>query len=219
MREGSFTGIIPQHEIEEALARMGGFNLTTANTRTTTPTTKSTTPTTKTTPTTTQTTQTTTPKTTPTTTPTTPKITTPTTPKTSPTTPKPTPLTTPRPTPPPTRPAVEERPTMSPLDVQLDEPRCRKSYFYYNSKLQGGMSAGLFIDLGRTHVTTQCLKKCCDMETCDLVYLENGHCYAVDCLNAELCQPIEAFAVGKEIPSVYYVMRHGKVILDKCKNK
>jgi len=75
------------------------------------------------------------------------------------------------------------------------------------------MDAGLFIDLGKVHITTKCLKRCCEIDACDLVYLEGGRCYAVNCYNSELCQPVEAFAIGRDIPSVYYVTRNGKSIL------
>ncbi|KAK3699591.1 hypothetical protein QZH41_014303, partial [Actinostola sp. cb2023] len=219
MREGSFTGIIPEKEIEEALARMNGYKLTTAATSSTHPTTPTTTTTTTTTPT---TTTTTTPTTTTTTKPTTVSSTTP-----KPTTPQSTTLRPPttarlmnievgtptNPIAPTPHPSVHE-PTIPPLTVAVDEPRCQKSYFYYNSKLQGEMNAGLYIDLGHVHITTECLKRCCEIDACDLVYLSDDHCYAVDCFNAELCKPIEAFKTGKEIPSVYYVLRDGKTILD-----
>lgn len=80
------------------------------------------------------------------------------------------------------------------------------------------MSAGLFIDLGHVHVTTDCLKRCCQMESCDLIYLENDHCYAVDCFSGDVCQPVQLLNVNLDGPSLYYVMRNGKSILEKGKH-
>ena len=79
------------------------------------------------------------------------------------------------------------------------------------------MDAGLFIDLGRVKGTTSCLKFCCEIESCDLVFMKRDSCYAVDCFNSHLCEPVAAVPYRSDMPSVYYVTRSGKSILDESK--
>ena len=33
-----------------------------------------------------------------------------------------------------------------------------------------------------------CISSCCDRPDCDVAYLLNGHCYAVECSDGKLCQ-------------------------------
>ena len=99
-----------------------------------------------------------------------------------------------------------------------DEPNCEQGMFYFNSQLRGGMDAGLFIDLGRVKGTTSCLKFCCEIESCDLVFMKRDSCYAVDCFNSHLCEPVAAVPYTSDMPSVYYVTRNGKSILDESKS-
>ena len=98
-----------------------------------------------------------------------------------------------------------------------DEPNCQQGMFYFNSELRGGMDAGLFIDLGRVKGTTSCLKLCCEIDSCDLVFMRRDSCYAVDCFNSHLCEPVTAVPYRSDMPSVYYVTRSGKSILDESK--
>jgi len=79
------------------------------------------------------------------------------------------------------------------------------------------MDAGLFIDLGRVKGTSGCLKFCCEIESCDLVFMKRDSCYAVDCFNSHLCEPVAAVPYRSDMPSVYYVTRSGKSILDESK--
>ena len=79
------------------------------------------------------------------------------------------------------------------------------------------MDAGLFIDLGRVRGTTSCLKFCCEIDSCDLVYMTRDSCYAVDCFNNKLCEPVAAVPYSRSMTSVYYVTRNGKSILDESK--
>jgi hypothetical protein len=213
MREGSYNGLIPEKVIEEAMARLHGTKVTTTSStpipttlQTTLQTTTSTTSTTK-----------------------SPTVTSSTTASTK----APTIITAKPQTTKHLNDSVEaspkkvlqptnadpntpfRRPTIPPLTVAVNEPRCQESLFYYNSELKGGMNAGLFIDLGHVHVTTACLKRCCEIESCDLVFLARDHCYAVDCFNADLCEPVQALHVNQDGPSVYYVRRDGKSILEK----
>ena len=80
------------------------------------------------------------------------------------------------------------------------------------------MNAGLFIDLGRVKGSAGCLKVCCEIDSCDLVYWTRDRCYAVDCFNSELCEPVAATVLNEsDKPSIYYVSRNGKSVLDEGK--
>lgn len=96
-----------------------------------------------------------------------------------------------------------------------DEPNCQQGMFYDSSELRGGMDAGLFIDLGRVKGSTSCLKFCCEIESCDLVFMTRDSCYAVDCYNNKLCEPVPADSYRSDMPSVHYVTRSGKSVLDE----
>ena len=89
--------------------------------------------------------------------------------------------------------------------------------FYFNSRLRGGMGAGMFIDLGNIHVTSECLKRCCELDSCDLVYMISNKCYAVNCFSSQQCEAVSAQPFADDAPSVYYVTRRGKSILDAGK--
>ena len=79
------------------------------------------------------------------------------------------------------------------------------------------MKAGLFINLGQVKGSTDCLKLCCEIESCDLVFMTRDSCYAVDCFNNELCEPVAAVHYRSDMPSVYYVTRGGRSVLDESK--
>ena len=79
------------------------------------------------------------------------------------------------------------------------------------------MNAGLFIDLGRVKGSTNCLKLCCEIESCDLVLTTRGSCYAVSCFDNMQCEPVAAVPYRSDMPSVYYVTRSGKSVLDASK--
>lgn len=79
------------------------------------------------------------------------------------------------------------------------------------------MNAGLFIDLGNVKGTTSCLKLCCEIGSCDLIFMARNRCYAVDCFNHKLCEPVAAVPYRSDMPSVHYVTRSGKSVLDESK--
>ncbi|XP_078381846.1 uncharacterized protein LOC144664603 isoform X2 [Oculina patagonica] len=209
LKEGSYDGLIPEEVIEDAKLLLQP-NATTTKMPSTAPTTLTTASTTPTTGSTTQRIPPTTPTTRPATTTTTTTTTKPTT-TSLPTSYKPTlqipPAASYR-----TKPDASNVPSTITLH---DEPNCQQGMFYFNSELRGGMDAGLFIDLGRVRGTTSCLKFCCEIESCDLVYMTRDSCYAVDCFNNKLCEPVAAVPYKRDMPSVYYVTRNGKSVLDE----
>lgn len=79
------------------------------------------------------------------------------------------------------------------------------------------MNAGLFIDLGKVRGSASCLKLCCEIASCNLVFMTRDRCYAVDCFNNEQCEPVPAVPYRDDMPSVYYVTRSGISILDQGK--
>ncbi|XP_068704874.1 uncharacterized protein [Montipora foliosa] len=107
----------------------------------------------------------------------------------------------------------------SPTITLQEEPNCQQGMFYFNSELRGGMNAGLFINLGKVKGSTSCLKLCCEIGSCDLVFMTRENCYAVDCFNNKLCEPVTAVPYRSDMPSVHYVTRSGKSVLDEKLHK
>lgn len=87
--------------------------------------------------------------------------------------------------------------------------------FYDSSELWGGMDVGLFLDLGWVKGLISCLKFCCEIELCDLVFMMCDSCYVVDCYNNKLCEFVLVDLYRSDMFSVYYVIRSGKLVLDE----
>ena len=107
--------------------------------------------------------------------------------------------------------------SVSPTITLHEEPNCQQGMVYFNSELRGRMNAGLFIDLGKVRGSASCLKLCCEIASCNLVFMTRDRCYAVDCFNNEQCEPVPAVPYRDDMPSVYYVTRSGISILDQGK--
>ncbi|CAH3168884.1 unnamed protein product [Pocillopora meandrina] len=55
-------------------------------------------------------------------------------------------------------------------------------------KLRPGTKASNFTALGRADDIHRCIGRCCARPSCDIAYLLNGKCFAVQCLDGVLCQ-------------------------------
>ena len=77
------------------------------------------------------------------------------------------------------------------------------------------MNSGLFIDMGPAASAVDCLEHCCRIDACDLAFLTRDRCYAVDCYSAELCEPVAAPDFVTDKPSLYYVTKNGKSIINQ----
>lgn len=55
-------------------------------------------------------------------------------------------------------------------------------------KLQAGSTATNFTDLGKAEDIHRCIGRCCARPSCDIAYLLNDKCFAVQCLDGVLCQ-------------------------------
>ncbi|XP_015756852.1 PREDICTED: uncharacterized protein LOC107336293, partial [Acropora digitifera] len=97
------------------------------------------------------------------------------------------------------------RPTVSldPVTNFVDSGICQKDKTFYNVRLKGGQSSGLFTERGLVSDNSQCTGLCCEDPSCDLAYTEGQRCYTVKCNNESTCQLIEANHLSVKTAMVY----------------
>ena len=105
------------------------------------------------------------------------------------------------------------------LDSKL---MCKNSQVFYNSTLRGGYKAGNFTDLGKVPNTSACVRLCCGDKNCDAAFMLEKNCYAVACLQEDLCTPVHAKKSGALIslnPRISYITsrtEEGKGNFNNC---
>ena len=78
---------------------------------------------------------------------------------------------------------------------QLSIPQpsaCLKSPISYNVTLRNGIRSGYFRDQGRVENMDECIRKCCDSDTCDVAFMLKQRCYLVTCYTKKGCQTVQA---------------------------
>ncbi|RMX60284.1 hypothetical protein pdam_00021442 [Pocillopora damicornis] len=86
--------------------------------------------------------------------------------------------------------------TLSNLPATNSKLMCKNSDIKYNSTLKGGIKAGNFTDLGKISEISTCIRMCCGRKDCDVALMLEANCYAVNCYNEDLCQPVLARKSG-----------------------
>ncbi|XP_065651395.1 uncharacterized protein LOC100209524 isoform X4 [Hydra vulgaris] len=101
--------------------------------------------------------------------------------------------------------AEEEKSTD--LDVS-EESACLNTEIVKNKTLKGGLKAGKFHPVGKKDMKS-CINVCCDRPDCDIAYLLNGHCYAIECSDVKLCQTTGEPATTKDSVQLAYMNKAG----------
>ena len=71
-------------------------------------------------------------------------------------------------------------------------------------KLKPGTTASNFTDMGKADDIHSCIGRCCPRPSCDIAYLLNEKCFAVQCLDGVLCQTsAEPAASGANVKLAY----------------
>ena len=70
-------------------------------------------------------------------------------------------------------------------------------------RLVGGLYSGIYRTIGHVHNMKACMNACCDEKECTVAYMERGVCYAMKCLDKELCKS----TIAGSNSSVGYVTR------------
>ena len=83
---------------------------------------------------------------------------------------------------------------------------CLKSPISYNVTLRNGIRSGYFRDQGRVENMSECIRQCCDFDTCDLAFMLKQRCYLVMCYTKTGCQAVKA-RQSLFRPRVAYVQR------------
>merc|ERR1712072_404843 len=64
---------------------------------------------------------------------------------------------------------------------------CKPSQVYENRAIVGGTSAGRFLHQADIHGVEGCVKRCCSVDTCNLVVVSKGACFLVTCKSVQSC--------------------------------
>ena len=109
-----------------------------------------------------------------------------------------------------TKSTVPSLPTQAP-DVEVS--RCTTGLVEYNQTLRGGLSSGLFHEVGRVNDIEGCSHHCCLSPICDLAFMVLNHCFLVTCSssNPHMCESTPALAT-KFNPMISRVSRRGSEV-------
>ena len=106
-----------------------------------------------------------------------------------------------------TKSTVPSLPTQAP---DLEVSSCSTGEVEYNQTLRGGLSSGLFHEVGKVNDIRSCSQHCCSSPICDLVFMVLHHCFLVTCSssNPHLCDSTPALATNFN-PMISRVLRGG----------
>ena len=92
---------------------------------------------------------------------------------------------------------------------------CTDSRISTDVKLRPGSKSSNFTDLGKADDIHRCISRCCIRPTCDIAYLLNDKCFAVQCLDGVLCQTNTEPAVAGANVQLAYMNREGNARREK----
>ena len=77
-------------------------------------------------------------------------------------------------------------------------PACTAGPPEFNQTLRGGLSSGLFHEVGHVTDVQTCAVRCCASPICDLAFMVLSHCFLVTCSNSNprLCDSVPALATN-----------------------
>ena len=93
----------------------------------------------------------------------------------------------------------------------LQQFGCTAFKVEYNKTLRGGLSSGLFHEVGKVNDIKTCARHCCKSAICDLAFMVLKHCFLVTCSssNTRLCESTPALATNFN-PIISRISRGGK---------
>ena len=93
----------------------------------------------------------------------------------------------------------------------LQQFGCTAFNVEYNRTLRGGLSSGLFHEVGKVNDIKTCTRHCCKSAICDLAFMILKHCFLVTCSssNTRLCESTPALATNFN-PIISRISRGGK---------
>ncbi|XP_074607782.1 uncharacterized protein LOC141860552 isoform X2 [Acropora palmata] len=81
---------------------------------------------------------------------------------------------------------------------------CSDSRISTDIKLRPGVFSNNFTNLGEANDIHRCISRCCIRPSCDIAYLLNNKCFAVQCLDGVMCQTnAEPAASGANVQLAY----------------
>ena len=94
-----------------------------------------------------------------------------------------------------TKSTVPPLPTQAPVQ---EDSSCKTDQVEYNQTLRGGLSSGLFHEVGKVNDMKSCSQHCCSSPICDLAFMVLHHCFLVTCSssNPRMCDSTPALATN-----------------------
>ena len=94
-----------------------------------------------------------------------------------------------------TKSTVPLLPTQAPIQ---EDSSCKTDEVEYNQTLRGGLSSGLFHEVGKVNDIKSCSQHCCSSPICDLAFMVLHHCFLVTCSssNPRMCDSTPALATN-----------------------
>ena len=94
-----------------------------------------------------------------------------------------------------TKSTVPLLPTQAPVQ---EDSSCKTDQVEYNQTLRGGLSSGLFHEVGKVNDMKSCSQHCCSSPICDLAFMVLHHCFLVTCSssNPRMCDSTPALATN-----------------------
>ena len=100
------------------------------------------------------------------------------------------------------KPTVQgKKSTVPPLPTQpphAGHSSCKTGRIEFNQTLRGGLSSGLFHEVGQVNHIGACSQHCCSSPICDLAFMVLKHCFLVTCSssNPRMCDSTPALATN-----------------------
>ena len=97
--------------------------------------------------------------------------------------------------------AQGKKSTVPPLPTQpphAGHSSCKTGKIEFNQTLRGGLSSGLFHEVGQVNHIGACSQHCCSSPICDLAFMVLKHCFLVTCSssNPRMCDSTPALATN-----------------------
>ena len=88
---------------------------------------------------------------------------------------------------------------------------CLPSFIVEGVELRGGLDSGPYYILGKVDNMDVCMRKCCEVPDCTTAYYDASVCYAIRCLDKNLCKA----KISGPKHKVGYVIRNGWTLFKK----
>ena len=98
--------------------------------------------------------------------------------------------------------------------TDLGKSSCSTGFVLDGVRLVGGLYSGTYRLIGHVENMDSCMKACCEVKECTVAFMDRSTCYAMKCLDRELCKS----TIAGSNSSVGYVARDGSSLFRSAHN-